>query len=59
MRLPPLSVTKCDEYLLQSGAHGVSKVNALRELLLRRGLTQQDLAAIGDAPNDAPNDKRP
>ncbi len=51
-RLPELSVTRCDDYLLQIAAPGVCKEAALAELLAARGWTADDLAAIGDAPND-------
>ena len=51
-QLPHLSVTKCDDYLLQIAAEGVAKENALGEVIARHGLRAGDLAAIGDAPND-------
>ena len=46
------SVTQCDDYLLQIAAAGVSKAAALEQILIRRRLSREDLAAIGDAPND-------
>ncbi len=52
-RMPQLSVAKCDDYLLQIAAQGVCKENALRDLLSQRGWAPTDLAAIGDARNDA------
>ena len=47
-----VSVTKTDDYLLQIAVAGVSKSAALEDILRRRGLTRDDLVAIGDAPND-------
>lgn len=49
-----ITVTKCDDYLLQIGPAGASKAAALRECLRSRGLAPADLAAIGDAENDLP-----
>jgi len=45
-------VTKSEDYLLQISATDASKSQALSALLPRWGIPPEQVAAIGDAPND-------
>lgn len=47
-----VSVAVCDQYLLQIAATGVDKGHALARLAQHYGVAQENVMAMGDAPND-------
>jgi hydroxymethylpyrimidine pyrophosphatase-like HAD family hydrolase len=43
-----------DVVLAEVSAKGVTKATALQEIAISHGLTHEDIAAVGDMPNDVP-----